>query len=144
MPEADTWDVEAFHKYITTEVLLPTKDSHQLGKVTNCKQDIHGNLIGCANQNPILNTRIYEVTFPIGLPAEYTANIIAECLYSQIDNEDRQFLLLDNIIDWKKTKESVNDHDIFQISHNENIHKLHTTKGWNLCVFWKDGSTSWE
>lgn len=40
----------------------------------------HGNPIGCANQNPILDMRIYEVTFPDGHTAEYTLNIIAECL----------------------------------------------------------------
>jgi len=52
--------------------------------------------------------------------------------------------LLDELIDWKRTSESIPDEDIFQISHNGNIHKQRTTKGWKICVKWKDGSTSWE
>jgi len=30
------------------------------------------------------------------------------------------------------------------IANNGNVHKRRTTKGWYLCVQWKDGSTSWE
>jgi hypothetical protein len=40
--------------------------------------------------------------------------------------------------------DAVDGNDIFQISTNGNIHKRRTTKGWKLCVLWKDGSTSWE
>ncbi len=82
--------------------------------------------------------------FPDENTLEYSANVIAECLYSQVDNEGNQFLLLDDIIDWKKTSEAVDDNDILQISHNGNLHKRRTTKGWMLYVLWKDGSTSWE
>jgi hypothetical protein len=48
---------------------------------------------------------------------------IAECLFSQVNNEGNQFLLLDGIIDWKRTAEAVDDKDILQISHNGNLHK---------------------
>lgn len=82
--------------------------------------------------------------FPDGTTAEYSANIIAKCLYSQVDNEGNQFLLLDSILDWKKTSDAVDDSDIFQVSFNGNLHPRRTTKGWKLCVKWKDGSTSWE
>jgi hypothetical protein len=51
----------------------------------------------------ILDTRIYEVQFPDGHMAEYTANVIAECIYSQVDDEGHQYLLLDEIIDYMKT-----------------------------------------
>jgi hypothetical protein len=82
--------------------------------------------------------------FPDGETAEYSANMIAECLYLQVDDEGNQFLLLDEIIDWKQTKETLNDEEIFQFSYNGNIHKRQTTKGWKLCIRWKDQSTSWE
>jgi hypothetical protein len=36
-------------------------------------------------------------------------NIITECLYSQVDNEGRQHLLLDEIIDYQKTAEAIAD-----------------------------------
>ncbi len=61
-----------------------------------------------------------------------------------MDNEGRQFLLLDEIIDWRKTEDALPEENVYQISLNNNIHKRRTTKGWELCVLWKDGSTSWE
>lgn len=122
MPNADEWDPESFDKYISAQVILPSLGSEILGTVTARKRDVHGNPIGVANNNPILNTRIYEVTFPDGHTAEFAANVIAECLYSQIDSEGRQYALLEDIVDWRKTKEAVDDHSILQVSHNGNVH----------------------
>jgi hypothetical protein len=51
---------------------------------------------------------------------------------------------MDDIIDYLRTDDAVDDSDIFQISLNGNIHGRRTTKGWKLCIRWKDGSTSWE
>jgi hypothetical protein len=144
MPEADQWDAEAYDQYISAQIILPSKDSQLLGTVTARKRDIHGNPIGVANKNPILDTRIYEVTFPDGHSAEFTANTIAECIYSQVDSEGTQYVLLDEIVDWKCTEEATDDHNILQISNNGNLHPRRTTKGYYLCVKWKDGSTSWE
>jgi hypothetical protein len=103
MPEADKWDVEAYDNYISTEVRLPKNGSEVIGTVVSRKKDRDGNPIRKSNTNPILDTRLYQVMFPEGKMAEYTANVIAECLYSQVDNEGRQYLLLEDTIDWKKT-----------------------------------------
>jgi hypothetical protein len=67
-----------------------------------------------------------------------------ECLYSQIDNEGRQYVLLQEIIAHKVNDQAIAEENRFQISGNGNIHPRRTTKGWSLCVLWKDGSTSWE
>jgi len=144
MPEADEWDSEAFDKYIAAEVKLPKNGQEVLGKVIARKRDHNGNPFGKAHSNPILDTRLYQVIFPDGETAEYSANVIAECLYSQVDIEGNQFLLLDEILDWKRTANSAPDEDILQVSHSGNIHRWHTTRGWKLCIKWKDGSTSWE
>jgi len=61
-----------------------------------------------------------------------------------VDSEGNHHVLLDEIVDWKRTDDAVDDHDILQISHNGNLHPRRTTKGYHLCVKWKDGSTSWE
>jgi hypothetical protein len=86
MLEADSWDAAVFDQYISAEIMLPSGNDQLLGKVTARKRDLHGNPIVQANSNPILDTRIHEVTFPDGHTAEYTANIIAECLYLQVDD----------------------------------------------------------
>jgi hypothetical protein len=123
MPEADDWDAEAFDKYIAAEVRLPKDGQDVITKVIARKRDHDGNPIGKANNNPILNTRLYQVTFPDGETAEYSANIIAECFYSQVDDEGHQYLLIDEIIDWMQTNEAVKDEEIFQVSHNGNLHR---------------------
>jgi hypothetical protein len=83
MPEADLWDAKAYDQYISVQVILPSGDSQLLGTITARKRDVHGNPVGISNKNPILDTRIFEVTFPDGHNAEYSANTIAKCLCSQ-------------------------------------------------------------
>ncbi len=74
---------------------------------------------------------------------EYTANVIAESMYAQCDTEGRQHLLLDAIIDHRKGGHAVKKADMYiQAGSNRQIRK--TTKGWHLCVEWKDGTTTWE
>ncbi len=50
---------------------------------------------------------------PYGHMAEFVANVIAECIYSQVDDEGHQYLIMDEIIDYIKTDEAVNEEDIF-------------------------------
>jgi hypothetical protein len=73
-----------------------------------------------------------------------TLRIIAECIYSQLDDEGRQYVFLQDIIDHRTTNELIPEEERYQISLNGNIHPRRTTKGWQLCALWKDGSTSWE
>jgi len=144
IPDADQWEPESYDQYIAAEVRLPKDGNKVIGTVVARKRDHDVNPVGCSHPNPILDTRVYQVTFPDGNSAEYSANMIAECLYSQVDDEGRQYLLLEAIVDHKRTVEALANEEIFQVSYNGNIHKRMTTKGWKLCVTWKDGSTSWE
>jgi len=107
-------------------------------------ETLHGNPAGEHNNNPIFDTRIYQVEFPDGYTEEFSANIIAECLYSQANHEGRQHLLLNEIIDYKVSLEVHDENALFQILHNGNPHPRRTTKSWCLCACWKDGSTTWE
>ncbi len=143
-PEADDWDPEAYEQYNSAQVRLNKGGQEHLGTVVSRKRDAHGNPVGHANPNPILDTRIYQVTFPDGDTAEYSTNIIAESLYSQVDSKGYHHQLLKDIIDWKKLDDAIDEHNVYQISHNGNIHKRRTTKGWKFCILWQDGSTSWE
>jgi hypothetical protein len=82
MPEAYEWDTEAFVKYISAEVMLLKDNEYILGKVVGRKDDRNGNPIGQANNNPNLDTQVYDIIFPNGSTLEYSANMITECLYS--------------------------------------------------------------
>jgi hypothetical protein len=144
MPEMDDFTLDDFDKYISAEVLLPKGDEMVLGKVIGRKRDIDDNPIGVANSNPILGTHLYEVQFPEGVIEEYSANIIAQNLYSQLDSEGHRYYLMEAIIDYKKEDDALPYEERFVVANNGNVHKRRTTKGWYLCVQWKDGSTSWE
>ena len=99
------------------------------------KRDADGNPIGKANANPLLDTRLYKVEFPDRDVREYAANVIAD--------EGQHHLLLESLVDHYKDDTAVPMDDGYIVSNGNRRRKL-TTKGWSLCVKWKDGSTSWE
>ena len=142
MPEID--DIPDLDLYLNAEVLLPQDGKHMqsaqvLGRVT----DSNGNPVGEYNANPILNTRVYDVMFPDGSIQQYAANIIAENLYSQVDDDGRRYMILDEIVDHRKTDEAVPVEDSFiENKYGKRTRRL-TTKGWSFLVNWKDGRQSW-
>jgi hypothetical protein len=144
IPDVDNWEPESYDQFISAQVPLPRHGREVLGTVVARKRDHDGNPIGCSHPNPILDTRIYQVTFPDRDRAEYSANVITECLYTQVDDIGHQYLMLEEIMDHKRTADAVEDEEIFYVSSNGNIHQRKPTKGWKLCVTWKDGSSSWE
>ena len=97
--------------------------------------------IGKRNNNPLLDTHEYLVEFPDGSIGEYTTNIIAEHLYSQVDSEGRQYLLLNEIEDHQRDASAISADDGFY--DDERRKPRITTKGWRLRCLWKDGSSSW-
>jgi len=144
VPDIDDADPDTIDRYIGAEVELSIGDKRMSGKVRGRKRGPDGSVKGTAHSNPVLDTRTYEVEFPDGQVAEYSANIIAENMYSQCDSEGNQYLLLDEIVDWHRDDSvAITGDDMYVMSHNGNRHYRKTTKGWKLCVKWRDGSTSW-
>ena len=118
-------------------------DKMQTGKVVVHKRGPDGEVKGVANTNPILDTRTYDVEFPNGEITEYSANVIAKNMFAQCDMEGNQFMLMAAFVDHKKDGHAVEIADGF-IQKGSNQCRRVTTKGWQLCVEWKDGSTTWE
>ena len=58
-------------------------------------RDNDDNGIGCANENPILDTRGYVVEFEDGEQAERSANIIVQSMYAQCDPDGNQYVMFD-------------------------------------------------
>ena len=143
MPEADDYTPEAYDEYLTAEVLLPSMGTVTKAKVTGRKRDADGNPIGKRHSNPILDTREYEVEFPDGATDVFTANIIAENLYAQVDDEGNSYSIFSEIIDHKKNGSAVTMDDAYVATKNGVLRRRRTTKGWKLLVSWKDGSSSW-
>jgi hypothetical protein len=102
----------------------------------------------------------YESVLDNGTVERYTANVIAENLYSQCDSEGhqflvldeiysqcdyegRQFLVLDEIIDHAKDNTAITINDGYTKSYNGNRVPKQTTKKWKLLCQWHDGSSTW-
>jgi hypothetical protein len=133
IPDVDNFDPGTYDEYILAQVQLPRDDEHRLGTVIRRAKDRSDNPIGKHNQNPLLDTRIYEVEFSDGQVLEYAANVIAENLYSQVDEEGHHQVMLDEIVDHKSNKSAVLPDDGY-ITLNGRRHRRITTKGWKLCV----------
>ena len=140
--ESSEYDPEGYNGYISAQVLLPKGDEFKVGTVVRRRVDDNGNPTGKANENPILDTREYEVQFGDGDILEYSANVIAENLYSQVDAEGHRYVLLDSIIDHRKDASAVSKENGLVFVKGKQVRRM-TTKGWKFCVQWKDGSTSW-
>jgi uridine kinase len=64
-------------------------------------------------------------------------------MYAQCDADGRQYNLMEGIIDHKTDGHAI-EHDDMYIKNGSNEQVKKKTKGWHLCVEWKDGKTSWE
>ena len=74
-------------KYLLAKILLPHDGELKSARVRNQVKDADGRPVGKRNANPLLDTREYEVKFPDGSIDALQVNIIAENMFSQIDNE---------------------------------------------------------
>ena len=90
--DADNYTSETLDAYVTALVLLPCGEELLKAQVVGQKRDANGNPVGQAHSNPILDTREYEVEFTDGSTEIYKANLIAENMYSQVDEEGSNIL----------------------------------------------------
>jgi hypothetical protein len=130
--------------YLNMELALPREGGEvQLARVVKRLRDKDGLPIGTANDNPILDSREYEVEFQDGYKASLAANAIAENLFAQIDDEGNRHVLFQEIIDYRTTGKQVLQQDAFVITRTGTRRRRETTVGWEMLVQWKDLSTTW-
>ena len=135
--------VETNDEHIGVQLNLPYKGELRRGTILRRKRNESGELVGTANENPLMDTRIYEVDFGEGNYQEYTTNLIMENLYSQVDDYGQQFSILKGIVDAKSDDTAVKKEDGWITMPNQLRRKKITTRGWKLKVQWEDGSESW-
>ena len=70
-----------------------------LATVTRRVTDDNGNMVGKAHPNPLLSTAEYEITLEDGTTDKYFANVICENIYSQLDSEGKENLVMNEIAD---------------------------------------------
>ena len=132
-----------YDKLINAEILLPHGDKMQMAKVIGRTVGDHGYTMGSYDDNPLLNSIIYDVEFPDGHIKEYAANILAENMLYQVDLDGYNKLLLKDIIDYRKDGSAVPMEDKYLTTKSGQRRLRKTTQGWEFRVAWKDGTESW-
>jgi hypothetical protein len=64
-------------------------------------------------------------------------------MFAQVNDEGRSYNIMDEIVHHRKTEAAVPEEDAY-VTLKGKRHPVRTTKGWELCVLWKTGDTSWE
>ena len=135
---------DTYDQYLQMELALPQGDSLEprLARVTKRLKDSKGIPIGTADQNPLLDTRMYEVEFADGEKASLTANYIVENLFAQVDDEGNCQVLMNEIIDYRTNGTELKQQDALITTKTGTKRRRETTKGWELLIEWKDDSTN--
>ena len=136
-----------YDTYIGAEVVLQKGNDMISGMVKSRVDDFEGQPIGKADKNPILDTRVYNVEFSDGESAKLGASIIAECMYAQCDIEGNRYRLMDHIVDHRNDHRRDNNavcKDKQDVTLNGKGYRKKATRGWQLCIEWKDKSATWE
>jgi hypothetical protein len=131
-PMSDVDDVETYDKYLNAEFVINRGDERIRVRVNKRARTDNCNVIGQAHKNPMFDTREYECILDNRTIKRYSANIIAENLYSQCDDKGHSFVLLAEIIDHKKDASAISIADGFTTSQNGNRVPKKMTRGWQL------------
>jgi hypothetical protein len=103
-----------------------------------------GTIVGKYDENSMLNSIVYEVEFSDGQVNEYSANVIAENMLTQVDSDGFSMSLMEGIVDYRKDDAmAVSKADIHIITRRGQKKSRKITVGWKLLVRWKDQSESW-
>ncbi len=114
--------------------MIPCVNTFTHGTVVSHKCNAEGNIIGCAHDNPILDSWINDVEFVDGKVTTLSANGITKAMYAQCDPDGNKYILLVKCTDDTLTL------DKQKISVNGTTPQQKSTKGWFICY----SSISWE
>ena len=144
-PSADADDIEfdTFDQYLGAEFIVNSNGETAMATVSKRAKNNEGYAIGKRNTNPLLDTREYECTMEDGSVYRYSANVIADNIYSQCDDEGRRHAVLQEIIEHKKDGTAVDITRGYTTTRRGRKIPKTTTKGWKLLCQWRDGSSDW-
>ena len=92
----------------------------------------------------MLYKRVYEDEYLDVHKASLSAYNITENLFSQVNEEGNRFVVFDDIVNCCVDGTENMQQDAFIISNNGGKILRETTKGWEIIIQLKYGSTTWE
>ena len=119
------------------EVRLPSGEKELYGQVVGLCLDENGRMIGNPDNNPYMNTVLYEIKFEDGSSQAYGANIIAKNMLRTVNNEGYHEDALHSIVDIRFRKSAVKDGFIYNKRGKRELRK--TTRGVDLLCAIRSG-----
>ena len=92
----------AYDKLLNSEIQMQIDETVTHGTVKRRAIGADGRTIGTYDDNPLLNTMVYEVEFPDGQIKEYSANLIVENMLTQVDEDGYTITMMEGIVDYHK------------------------------------------
>jgi len=134
----------AYDRILHAEVSLQLGEELVTGKVARRALGPDGRVTGTYDENPMLNSMIYEIEFPDGQIKEYAANVIAENMLTQVDADGYSITMMDAIIDYRKDDATAVPKSEMYVVTKRGQRKLRkTTIGWSLLIKWANSSETW-
>jgi hypothetical protein len=128
----------AYERLINAEVHLQLGDTYQKARVTGRAIGPDGVVVGVYDDNPMLNSIVYDVEFPDGTIREYSANLIAENMLTQVDSDGYSLTLMKGIVDYRRDEAgAVSKDDGYVITRRGQKQLRKTVSGWQLLVRWR-------
>ena len=146
IPEDDgIFDPGEFDNDVNTEIAMDRhNDGTGLVRVNKRIKDKDSIPIGIAADNPILDMRMFEFEYADGYKTSITTNAIASNIFSQVYQYVQRFLLFNAIVDLRTEGTYIKEGGSFIHMSNGNKRRRYTTKGWEVCIQYKDGSSNWN
>lgn len=116
IPEADDYTPDTIgDPYVGVEIALPRTDDPEwkYARLKSWKRNAEGVPEGTAHKNLVLDTRLYEVEFKDGHTESMAANLIAECMFAQVDKEGNRHVIMDQSIDHRREGGALNQAEAF-------------------------------
>ena len=86
---------------------------------------------------------MYEVEYEDGDKSALSANLIAENMFAQIDEEGNGHVLMDEITDHQFDKAAVKSQEAFVTTSYGTKRRRQKTQGFSLCIKRRNGYTPW-
>ena len=88
-------------RIINAEVLLPHGEMNAVAKLVKQSVDADLKVVRSFDENPMLNTLVYECEFPDGRTKEYAANITFKNIFLESDPDSHRERMLVGTVNYK-------------------------------------------
>ena len=117
------------------ELAIPRDgDGHDFSKVMKYFRDKDGLPIFRSHNNPILDTRLYNVEYKYKNKVLLMTNVTAENMFTQVNGGGNWHVLFQDIVDYRYDVTEVNEKDMFIMTRTGTKRCRDMTKGFEVLV----------